>query len=133
MRPSLLAAALTVASLALPAPADASDCVAHAKPPQPSGGQVYGEGVFACAFPATGSFVTVCIDVFWMDNPPGWGPDTCSDVRVDDSSGIVVHGVWACAQAGPLVRTTITGVDDAGHSATASSLPVPAPTGSCGP
>ena len=134
MRRSLLAAALAVVS-ALPAVAHAgaSNCVAHASPPRASGGQVYGEGTFACAVPATGSLVTVCIDVFWMDNPPGWGPHTCSDIRVDDFSQVVTHGVWACAQAGPLVRTTITGTTDQGDTATASSLPVPAPTGSCGP
>lgn len=134
MRSALLAAALTVASVTLPGPAHAAaGCVAHAQPPRASGGQVYGEGVFACGEPATGSFVTVCIDVFWMDNPPGWGAHTCSDLRVDDFSQVVVHGVWACAQDGPLVRTTITGTTDNGDTATASSLPVPAPVGSCGP
>ncbi len=135
MRPSLLAAALAAASVMLPAGAHAdSICVAHASPPQASGGQVYGEGVFACGSPATGSLVTVCIDLFWMDNPPGWGAHTCSDVRVDDFSQVVVHGVWACVQGGgPLVRTTITGTTEDGVTATASSVPVPAPTGSCGP
>lgn len=133
MRPVLLAAALAAAAFTMPADAATSDCVAHAQPPRYSGGQVYGEGVFGCVTPSTGSLVTVCIDVFWMDNPPGWGPYECSDVRVDDVSQVVVHGLWACAQAGPLVRTTITGTTDDGGTATASSLPVPAPTGSCGP
>lgn len=131
MRSALVAAALTAAFV--PTPAVASDCVAHAQPPRASGGQVYGEGVFACGTPSTGALVTVCIDVFWMDNPPGWGAHTCSDVRVDDFAQVVVHDLWACAQGGPLVRTTVTGTTDDGRTATASSLPVPAPTGSCGP
>lgn len=133
MRRALLAAAVVAASVTFPSPASASDCFAQAQAPQPHGGQVYAEGVFACGVPATGALVTVCVDVLWTDNPPGWGPHTCSDVRVDDFAQLVVHGVWACAQSGPLVRTTVTGTTDDGRTATASSLPVPAPMGSCGP
>lgn len=128
-----LAAALTAASVVLPGPASAAGCTAVAEPPRASGGQVYGEGAFACAAVSLGAFVTVCIDVLWMDNPPGFGAHTCSDLRVDNFTQVVVHGVWACAQDGPLVRTTITGTNGDGETATASSVPVPAPVGSCGP
>ena len=131
MRRLLVAAAL--AATAVPNAASAATCTATARPPQASGGQVYGEGVFACGLPSTGSYVEVCIDVLATSKPIGWRAHTCSGLRTDDFSQVVVHGVWACAQDGPLVRTTVTGTTDDGDTATASSLPVPAPTGSCGP
>ena len=128
--PALAAAFLAVPSPALAGPAD---CNAVAKPPVASGGQVYAEATFTCSWPVTQVSLTLCVDLFWMDNPPAFGPHTCEDVTLYGPTRVFTHGMWACVQGGPLVRTTVSGRTAEGHEASATSIPAPTPVGSCGP
>lgn len=132
MRPSLLAAAL-LAAVTLPAsPASASECVAWAEPPQANGGQVRAEGFFSCGTPRTGMTVTVCVDV--LDSATwSWTTFLCDSATAPGAVLTASHYVWACAQQGPLVRTSVTGTNADGDVATATSLPALPGVGSCGP
>lgn len=132
MRPSLLASVLAAAAALPVSPAAAVACTVTAESPQAVGGQVRGAGTFACATPRTGMTVEACIDV--LSTPNGtWETFQCWTTSAPGAVLAVTGEVWACAQHGPLVRTTVTGWNAAGYSATTSSLPATPGTGSCGP
>ena len=136
MRLPLTVAALTLAVAAAPAASATGVCVARADAPYTSGALAFGTGAFACDGPREGMTVTVCVESFAPLESKGWRTEGCATATAAGPAAAVEETASACVQrrAPVLVRTTATGANAAGESASATSAPAWAPGfGSCGP
>lgn len=129
MRRILAVAATAATFLVLPlaGSAAATGCVATSGPAlyRYGTGTIAGRGTFGCDEAATGMTVTVCVEQSRDVLAEAWTPLGCATVTeleaVDDVSavaeiGVPVYATW--------LRTSTTGVNDTGATATSASAPV---------
>lgn len=129
MRRTLAVAATAATLLIVPlaGSAAAGGCTATSGPAlyRYGTGRIAGRGTFGCDEAATGMTVTVCVEQSHDVQAETWLPLGCATVTEAEA----VTGVSAVAEISVPVyavwlRTSTTGVNDAGLTATSASLPV---------
>ncbi|HWL35694.1 MAG TPA: hypothetical protein VNQ77_05825 [Frankiaceae bacterium] len=129
MRRTLAVAATAATLLVVPlaGSAAATGCAATSGPAlyRYGTGSIAGRGTFGCDEAATGMTVTVCVEQSHDVQAETWTPLGCVTTTeleaVDEVSavaeiGVPVYATW--------LRTSTTGVNDTGATATSVSLPV---------
>lgn len=115
------------ATFALPAAAhDAPTCVATATPPlpEPTRPGIHASGTFACAVPSNDLLVTVCVEELHPGTQPFWTTLGCSSMVLNDGGASVTHEVTVAApERTAVLRTAVTGSNDRGETASATSAP----------
>lgn len=123
------------ATFALPATAhDAPECVATATPPHPEPTRpgIHASGAFACVVPSYDLLVTVCIEELDSGTLASWSTLGCSSMVLNDGGASVTHEVMVAApDHSAVLRTSVTGSNGDGDTASATSAPVLWPRCGC--
>ncbi len=135
LRPLVAAVVAFAATLAPNASAqDAPGCVATATPPHPEPTRpgLHASGTFACVVPSYDLFVEVCVEALHPGVDPFWSTLGCSSTVLNDGGAAVTADVSVAApDRTAVLRTTVTGSNDRGDSASATSAPVVWPRCGC--
>ena len=134
MRRVLVTALTTAALLPFGGTASAGTCTAYGTPPHllPGRPGYHASGTFACAEETAGMSVTVCIEeLTTTELGPGWGTLGCASASEKVARSVTASVVAEIQIYTVVLRTTVTGTNQAGDAGSFTSPPTVWPNCAC--